>query len=126
MSPNAIMAVATSTQLLLPHAQGGDPHRDLGCRHVRREPAFARNRPKSPQTTPHSIRIDDHFRPTECLIAPVLFRSMRSEWTGGVPATLQLMGESDMVNRRILFSLVLSTSIGLVGGIALAKNQHHS
>src|SRR5215468_12130625 len=75
MSPNAIMAVATSTQLLLPHAQGGDPHRDLGCRHVRREPAFARNRPKSPQTTPHSIRIDDHFRPTECLIAPVLFRS---------------------------------------------------
>ncbi len=31
-----------------------------------------------------------------------------------------------MVNRRILLSLVLSTSIVLAGGIALAKNQHHS
>jgi len=31
-----------------------------------------------------------------------------------------------MANRRILLSLVLSTSMALVGGIALAKNQHHS
>src|SRR5260221_2163149 len=31
-----------------------------------------------------------------------------------------------MVNRRILLSLVLFTSMVLAGGIALAKNQHHS
>src|SRR5258708_36181788 len=31
-----------------------------------------------------------------------------------------------MVNRRMLLSLVLSTSLVLAGGIALAKNQHHS
>src|SRR5258708_34407992 len=31
-----------------------------------------------------------------------------------------------MVNRRILLSLVLFTSTVLAGGIALAKNQHHS
>ncbi len=31
-----------------------------------------------------------------------------------------------MVNRRMLLSLVLSTSMVLAGGIALAKNQHHS
>src|SRR5712691_9745219 len=31
-----------------------------------------------------------------------------------------------MVNRRMLLSLVLSSSMGLAGGIALAKNQHHS
>src|SRR5215470_12284960 len=33
---------------------------------------------------------------------------------------------NDMANRRILLSLVLSTSMALAGGIALAKNQHHS
>jgi hypothetical protein len=31
-----------------------------------------------------------------------------------------------MVNRRILLSFVLSTSMALAGGVALAKNQHHS
>src|SRR6266436_8573321 len=31
-----------------------------------------------------------------------------------------------MVNRRMLLSLVLSSSMGLAGGISLAKNQHHS
>ncbi len=31
-----------------------------------------------------------------------------------------------MVDRRMLLSLVLSTSMVLAGGIALAKNQHHS
>src|SRR5215472_11018948 len=31
-----------------------------------------------------------------------------------------------MVNRRILLSLVLSTSVALAGGMALAKNEHHS
>src|SRR6266849_1132515 len=31
-----------------------------------------------------------------------------------------------MVNRRMLLSLVLSTSMVFAGGIALAKNQHHS
>ena len=30
-----------------------------------------------------------------------------------------------MVNRRVLLSAVLSTSMALAGGIALAKNQHH-
>src|SRR5260221_6025030 len=31
-----------------------------------------------------------------------------------------------MVNRRILLSLVLFTSMVLAGGIAMAKNQHHN
>jgi hypothetical protein len=31
-----------------------------------------------------------------------------------------------MVNRHMLLSLVLSAGIALAGGIALAKNQHHS
>jgi len=35
-------------------------------------------------------------------------------------------GGIDMVNRSMLLSLVLSTSMALAGGIALAKNQHHS
>src|SRR5260370_26468602 len=46
---------------------------------------------------------------------------------GGIAAsTIQLKGGIDMVNRRMLLSLVLSTSMVLAGGIALAKNQHHS
>ena len=31
-----------------------------------------------------------------------------------------------MANRRMLLSFVLSTSMALAGGMALAKNQHHS
>ena len=31
-----------------------------------------------------------------------------------------------MINRHMLLSLVLSTTIALAGGIALAKNQHHN
>ena len=31
-----------------------------------------------------------------------------------------------MVDRRILLSFVLSASMSVIGGIALAKNQHHS
>jgi hypothetical protein len=46
---------------------------------------------------------------------------------GGIATSaIQLKGGIDMVNRRMLLSLVLSTSMVLAGGIALAKNQHHS
>src|SRR5258707_671100 len=46
---------------------------------------------------------------------------------GGIAAsTIQLKEEIDMVNRRILLSLGLFTSIVLAGGTALAKNQHHN
>jgi hypothetical protein len=50
-------------------------------------------------------------------------------WSGGggiAASTIQLKGGIDMVNRRMLLSFVLSTSMVLAGGIALAKNQHHS
>jgi len=61
------------------------------------------------------------------LLEPIGRLRSASVGRGGIAAsTIQLKGGIDMVNRRMLLCLVLSTSMVLAGGIALAKNQHHS
>ena len=36
------------------------------------------------------------------------------------------MGDIGMINRRTLLSIVASVSLLVAGGVAAAKNQHHS
>jgi hypothetical protein len=54
------------------------------------------------------------------------FVQLRSGGQLASASTIRPKGGINIVNRRILLGVVLSTTMVLAGGIALAKSQHHS